>query len=282
MRLTRRQFLGSLATLLSAPLAGCWYDQTDSDSLVSTVFNFDKSDAILIQQGSHNLLVDTGLEDYSSVLVSRLRSLGVSSLDALIITHFDRDHVGGAEAVLKGFNVASVYQSNSPKESDEYDNYLKALTKVGITPTTVFNTNVSFSLGLATVVINGPAEYEYENDPSNNSSLITNVSFENMSYLLMGDAEKARIKEFIASYSRPGGKLALKVPYHGHTQGQLDELIEATKPDVAVITNGSDEPTADEIAEVTDLFEAAGADVYCTSDGTVTLNFVGSEIIASQ
>lgn len=282
MRLTRRQFLGSLATLLSAPLAGCWYDQTDSDSLVSTVFNFDKSDAILIQQGSHSLLVDTGLEEYGSALVSRLRSLGVGSLDALIITHFDRDHVGGAAAVLKGFNVANVYQSNSPKESDEYDDYLSALTKTGITPITVFNTNVLLSLGSASVLINGPAEEEYDNDPSNNSSLITNVSFDNMNYLLMGDAEKARIKEFIETYSRPEGKLALKVPYHGHAQGQLDELIDATKPDVAVITNGSDEPEEDEIAEVTSLFEAAGAEVYLTVNGTITLTFENAEVFVSQ
>ena len=282
MRLTRREFLGSLATLMTAPLVGCALDAAAEDKLVATVLNVDKADAILIQQGTSSLLVDTGTEEYASVLVSKLRSLGAYTLDALIITHFDQDHVGGAAAVLKSVNVKRVYQSNSPKESEEYDAYLSALSRAGITPTTVAGTNALFSLGAASVMINGPAEEVYDKDPSNNSSLITNVSFDSTDFLLMGDAENARIKEFIAAYTRPSGKLALKVPYHGHTQGQLGELIDAVRPNCAVISCGSDEPKDKEINEVKALLEEAGSEVYLTRDGTVTLTFEGLEILAEQ
>lgn len=282
MKLTRRQFLGSLTTLLSAPLAGCWLDPTDSDTMVATVFQADKADAILIQQGSSNILVDTGLQENATQLISSLRRLGANIIDALIITHFDRDHVGGAAAVLSSLTVRRVFQSNYPRESDEYDLYVAALAASGITPTTVVAQNSMTSLGNASVVINGPAEEEYDNEPSNNSSLITQISFADTTFLLMGDAEKARLKEFIASYTRPSGRLALKVPYHGHTQGQLDELIEAVQPNVAVITNGPEEPTADELTEVKALLEEAGAQVLATTAGDITLTFEGSSIIATQ
>lgn len=282
MQLSRRQFLGSLTALLSAPLAGCWLDPTDSDTMVATVFQADKADAILIQQGSSNILVDTGLQENAAQLISSMRKLGANILDALIITHFDKDHVGGAASVLSSMTVRRVFQSNYPRESDEYDLYVAALAAAGITPTTVTATNAMTSLGNASVVINGPAEEEYDDEPSNNSSLITTVSFGNTTFLLTGDAEKARLKEFIAGYTRPSGKLALKVPYHGHTQGQLDELIEAVQPDVAVITNGAEEPTADELTEVKALLEDAGSQVFATSAGAITLTFEGSSIIASQ
>lgn len=282
MKLTRRQFLGSLATLFSAPLAGCWQNGDGSSTLAATVFEAGKADAILIKQGSSSVLVDTGLEENASLLVSALQKMGVYSLDALIITHFDRDHVGGAATVIKSMPIRRVYQSNYPRESDEYDAYAEALDAAGINPTTVFGTNSFFKLGDASVIVNGPAEREYEKEPSNNSSLITTVSFDQTTFLLMGDAQNARIKEFISSYSRPSGAVALKVPYHGHTQGQLDELADAIKPDIAIFTNGADEPEDSEISEAKSIFEEVGATVYLTTGGDISLTFEGSNIQTEQ
>lgn len=282
MKLTRRQFLGSLATLFSAPLAGCWQNGDGSSTLAATIFEAGKADAILIKQGNSSALVDTGLEENASSLVSALQKLGVYSLDALIITHFDRDHVGGAATIIKSMPIRRVYQSNYPRESDEYDAYVEALDAAGINPTTVFGTNSFFKLGDASVIVNGPAEQEYEKEPSNNSSLITTVNFDQTTFLLMGDAQNARIKEFISSYSRPSGVVALKVPYHGHTQGQLDELAEAVKPDIAIFTNGTDEPEENEISEAKSIFEEVGAKVYLTTDGNISLTFEGSDIQAEQ
>lgn len=281
MELTRRQFIGSLATIFTVPLAGCW-QSGGSEKLEATVFQSGKADAILIKQGSSAMLVDTGLAENADTLVSSIHALGVYSLDALVITHFDRDHVGGAAEILDNFSVRRVFQSNYPRDNDEYYAYVAALDEAGITPTTVYNSNTFMKLGDASVVINGPAQKEYEDDPSNNSSLITTVSLNNSNFLLMGDAEKDRIKEFIASYARPSGALALKVPYHGHTQGKLEELFEAVKPDVAAITNGDDEPTADEIAEVTELLQDVGCDVFLTTDGDITLTFGSSSVSAKQ
>lgn len=282
MKLTRRQFLGSLTALFSAPLAGCWNDSSDSDEMVVTVFNAGKADAILLQQGDSSALVDTGLEENAAQLLSSIRALGTRSLDALIITHFDKDHVGGADTILENMSVRRVFQSNSTRDSEDYEEFIAVLEKLGITPTTVSAKNAMMMLGSASVIINGPSEEEYDKDPSNNSSLITTVSLGQTTMLLMGDAENARIKEFLASYTRPEGELALKVPYHGHTQGQLDELIEAVSPDIAVITCGSDEPETSEIEEVRELLENAGAQVFLTTAGDITLTFDGAKIVASQ
>lgn len=282
MRLTRREFLGSLTALLSAPLAGCIMDQPESNELVATVFQAGKADAILLQQGDAAILIDAGLEENAADLLSSIRALGTRSLDALIITHFDKDHVGGADTILENMSVRRVFQTNSTRDSEDYDEFIAVLQKLGITPTTVGSQNTMMTLGAASVMINGPAEEEYDKDPSNNSSLITTVKLGKTTFLLMGDAENARIKEFIASFTRPEGMLALKVPYHGHTQGQLDELIEAVQPDIAVITNGPEEPDASELTKVKAMLEEAGAQVLATTAGDITLTFDGTDIVASQ
>lgn len=60
-----------------------------------SIINVGKGDCILVQAGDASVLIDAGYENTVDVVLSHLRRQGVSHLDAMIITHYDRDHIGG-------------------------------------------------------------------------------------------------------------------------------------------------------------------------------------------
>ena len=235
-----------------------------------TFFKAGKADAAVIRTGNSVILVDTGLEKNGDELVASLEELGVETIDVLILSHFDKDHVGGADDILAAFPVGTVYQSNCTKDSDDYAEYEAALAAAGIEPVTVSET-VTFTMDGLTVTIDGPAETEYEKDPSNNSSLIVTVTGGGTTVLFAGDAEDARLAEYLETFTRPEGTVILKVPYHGHWQKTLTAFFTAVQPDVAVISCSKSEPDEDEVAKTTALLESLGAEVCLTYDGDVSL-----------
>ena len=252
--------------------AGCAAAETSTsaDTAEIVFFKAGKADAAVIMYEDSVIMIDTGLEKNADDLVEALEELGVEKIDVLIITHFDKDHVGGAAEILTTFPVGTVYQSNSPKDSDEYEDYLEALEMTGTDAVTVSDT-VSVSWGALSVMIDGPDQEEYPVDPSNNSSLVTTVSLGGTSVLFAGDAEDLRLEEFLEDYERPEGSVILKMPYHGHMQEQLSAFLDAVSPDAAVICCSKSEPDEEEREETEALLEEMGTETYLTFEGDVRL-----------
>ncbi len=234
-----------------------------------TFFKAGKADAAVLRTGNAVILIDTGLQKNSDDLIEALEAMGVEAIDVLVVSHFDKDHVGGAADILASFPVGTVYQSNWPKDSDEYDAYVAALAAADIIPVTVSRT-VTFTLDGMTVSIDGPSRPEYDDDPSNNSSLIASITCGGTTLLFAGDAQDARLTEYLADYERPEGTVILKVPYHGHWQETLPAFLAAVAPDVAVIPCSKSEPEAEEIDAVTALLEDLGAGIYLTYNGDIS------------
>lgn len=261
----------TILLLLAAVLLGCIGCGARADGDVTvTFFKAGKADAAVVQAGDAVILIDTGLAKNADELIESLETLGVERIDILIVSHFDKDHVGGAADILAHFAVGTVYQSNSPKDSDEYDAYVDALADAGLTAVTVSET-VALTVGGVTLAIDGPAEEAYDDDPSNNSSLIVTLTYGGHTVLFAGDAQDARLAEYLADFERPEGDLILKVPYHGHWQDMLPAFLEAAAPDAAVLPCSKSEPEADERARTEAYLESLGAAVYRTFEGDITL-----------
>ena len=267
--------------ILAAALVWTCGACTDREQIAITFFRAGKADAAVIQTKTGVILVDTGLEKNSEELVQSLKDLGVTKIDTLIISHFDKDHVGGAAAVLNAFPVGSVYQSNYPKDSEEYAAYVQALADFDLTAQTVSET-LTWTLDGVQVTIDGPNEAVYDADPSNNSSLIVTLSYGENTILFAGDAEDLRIEEFLGTYQRPAGKLILKVPYHGHWQDSLPDLLSAVDPAAAIICCSKSEPEAEDLNQTVSLLESKGAQVYLTRNGDVTLTCTTDSYRLSQ
>lgn len=244
------------------------------EELVCYCFKAGKADAHLIYNSKFALLIDCGEKGFGKDILSYMSAHGIKKLDMLIITHFDKDHVGGAAKIINSVPIDRVFQSNSPKQSDEYENYLKALKEKGLAAT-VLKSRQSFRLDNAEISILPPMQEAYADDPSNNSSLITSVRYGSRSMLFTGDIQDARIAEYLSRES--GNYDFLKVPYHGHYQNGLAKLFASVSPMIAVITSSDSEP---EDARTLKLLADEGAAVYLTRTAPVIVKCDGETIAA--
>ena len=247
-------------------------EEADAAELEVHFFDAGKADAILLTTAHGTVLIDAGEKGFGKTILAYLAEKGVECVDYLIVTHFDRDHVGGAAKVINGVEVGAVLQSNRPKDSEEYEKYVKALANANIEPVTVRDV-CAFTLDGVAYSVDPPRRSEYSADGSNNSSLIVTVQNGARRFLFTGDAQTERLAEFL------DGKNAacdvLKLPHHGQDEPLLDALLEAAKPAYAVITSSDEEPESE--ATVAAL-EKAGVRVLLTREGAVTFRSDGASL----
>ncbi len=262
-------------TIISSFLLTACSVTGSADKISVYFFNAGKADSCIISDGEHTVMIDTGESDLYEDISSYFKQNNITSLDCLIITHFDKDHVGSASSVIENTDVATVYQSNVPKESEYYTAYLAALESKSITPVTVSG-DLEFTLGDMNFKINGP-ETVYEKNDSNNSSLITSLFYGDTSFIFMGDAQNDRLKDFIFQNSTTYD--FVKIPYHGNFQKQLDNLLENITPTYAVITSSEEEP---EEEDMTNLLDNMGIKYYLTRMGDITVTSDKTKITITQ
>ena len=125
---------------------------------------------------------------------------------------------------------------------------------------TVKTENGSFSLD--------PPDIDYGDD--NNNSLVTTVTWRETSFLLLGDAKKNRLNEFLDaaldSYE------LIKLPHHGDSNKPLLKLIAQTAPRYAAATVSPAEEIEDKLLAA---LAAAGTEVFRTDGGTVSAEWTG-------
>ena len=261
-----------LAGLLSAGVSAC----AGSDELCIHVFELGKADAYLISAGDSAVLIDSGESGAGKLIVQYMKEQGIRDLDCLILTHFDKDHVGGAAKVLKSVPVQRVLQSNSPRDSKQMEKYLKALDQADFEAETVREA-VTFSLGGAEFTVYPPQKEDYDKDPSNNSSLVTSVKFGENSFLFTGDSESARLAEVLGLDL--GKYDLLQIPHHGEWDMLLVSLVRATDPSLAVITSSEEEP---EDKRTLQLLEQEGVEALLSREGELDIVSNGTEISVTQ
>ena len=240
-----------ILVLITIPFIISYLNNKNSNNYDFKIYFFSagKADAIILSKDNKYIMIDTGEESLSGEILEYFKNNNITKLDYLIITHFDKDHIGSASAIIQNIEIGEVLQSNSPKDSEYYDNYLEALNKMNITPLTISN-NYEIELSDLKITVNGP-EIIYDNNESNNSSLIVSIKYNNQSFLFMGDAMNARIKDFIETNNETYN--FIKIPYHGNYLKQLSNLLINTNPTYGVITcsktDGCDEETLDLLKE---------------------------------
>ncbi|MBR0280050.1 MAG: MBL fold metallo-hydrolase [Oscillibacter sp.] len=235
-------------------------------------FQAGKADAFLLITPESAVLIDCGEKGFGKTILAELEARNIAKLDLMIITHFDQDHVGGAARIINNFPVERILQSNSPKDSEEYEKYIKAVKNASIEPETV-RENLSFALDGVAYTVNPPKKTKYNSDSSNNSSLIVSVTNGANRLLFTGDAEDERLEEFLTLDW--GTFDFLKMPHHGNWHEPLPLLLETTAPRYAVITSSDEEP---EDAETLELLESSGVETFLTRNGQVIVRSDGENI----
>ena len=248
--------------------------------LTVSILKVGKADAIILTEKDHVMVIDCGEEDDGQEVVDFLKNKGIFEVEVLIITHFDKDHVGGADTLLESLPVQTVLLPAYEGSGTEYLDFLTALDRTGIEPVRLSEEEL-FLFGSSVVRIDPPASYELTqnvSDADNDFSLITTVTHGNNRLCFMGDAEKQRIRGWIAGEAA-SECIFLKVPYHGVYNEALSELLETVRPKYAAVCSSAKNP-AD--AKTLELLKAYGTDVLQTKDGDLTVISDGTSLSMHQ
>lgn len=227
------------------------------------------ADSILLQTKEADILIDTGIEEDSARLLDKLHGLEVDDIELLILTHPDKDHIGGAVSLLEKFPVAQIILTDCEKGSELQDELQKKLQEElgagkAMIPESV--TELTFDKLLLTVY--PPQEAEYKN--SNNYSIGVLAEYEGKKFFFAGDAKKKRIKELLEE-DLPKVDV-YKLAHHGRDNEASDELILQLRPQYAVVTaEGAEEKTKKALDQVgARLFSTYEKDVhFSVKDGVL-------------
>ncbi|SEK62361.1 Metal-dependent hydrolase, beta-lactamase superfamily II [Carnobacterium iners] len=255
-------FIGLLLFFLIRPLVS---ETPEKTKIV--IFGLGKADSIYIESENETILIDAGLKSTKEELALKLKAVRVKRLDYLILTHPDKDHVGGASYILDGFEVGKLIQSNHFKDTKREARIQKVVDEKEIENVRLTE-DLSFELGTLKVTIITPEENDYKGD--NDHSLITLIEDGDLNYLFAGDAEEELLEETL-KIDLP--KIDLyKVAHHGRENPNSEKFIEKISPKLSVITNSKKD------SEVEDLLEKQGSTVMYAFEKDIHLSSDGKEI----
>lgn len=258
--------------------AGCACRPSDSDAadkLDLYAFSVGKADALLIRTRDAAVMIDTGENGDGDELVEHLRALGVEKLDLLILTHFDKDHIGGADALIRSLPIARIIMPAYEKDSKQRTELLEAIEAANV-PVTKQTEDESMTFGAMDLSFwVSPVSFDGKSD--NEQSLITKILYGGKTLLFMGDAEKEELRSLIFSGKNLTCDL-LKLPHHGVYDANLFELLAVALPQYVVICDSAKNPAEEQTMQTLDLFEPTvlqtkNGDVHITvAEGKITVN----------
>lgn len=200
------------------------------------------------------------------IVVPYLKSKGIGSIDKLILTHGDLDHVGGAVDVLEGMKVKEVWISPGSAQKEVMAEVMLAAKGSEVREAKMGDT---WQAGDSLFSILSPDDDVYE---GNDDSLVIYAHTGGMKWLFTGDLEESGERKMIRRYNVEAD--VLKVGHHGSASSTSVEFLETVDPKVAIISAGKDNRFGHPHPDVVARLEKGGVRIYNTADdGAVTYRF---------
>ena len=236
------------------------------------ILKIGKADCIVINTGNKIVMIDTGEEENLPQIHAFMQKRGYNTVDTLILTHFDKDHIGGTTDIISRYNVGTVIESSFTSDSRWYLSY----HSLDIKPIKL-KEDYSFTFDSCDFKIDIPKLEKYSTKQDNNSSLVISMKIGNSSLLFCGDAMELRVKELIDEDI--GHYDFVKLPHHGGFLANYGEFLDMVKPSYGAITCSNKNPASNSTLEI---LKEYGTEVYQTKNGSITISLNGDEIQIEQ
>ncbi|MFJ8264781.1 ComEC/Rec2 family competence protein [Peribacillus asahii] len=252
-----------------------------SSQAASTVkvhfINVGQGDSILIQTGNENILIDGGGKGKGDEVVAYLKKQKVSTLNAVVSTHPDADHIGGLAYVIQTLKVKSVYAPKVSHTTQAYKDFLLAVKKKKLTIKTA-KQGVEITTKAKDISLKFLAPVTiYTKSDLNNWSAVLLLKHNKKSFLFMGDAEEKAEADMLAKKVIPDIDV-LKVAHHGAKEATTTSFLNKAKPNYSVISvgkNGYGHPTS----SVLNRLKKTNSKVYRTDkQGNIIFTSTGTKL----
>jgi competence protein ComEC len=197
-----------------------------------TMLDVGQGDAILLETPAAAVLVDQGIPE--AHVADDLQRLGVDELDLLVLTHPQRDHVGGAAEVLEELRVDAILDPLLAASSEDHRAALRVARRRGV-PIIVARAGRTITLGRLRLAVLWPPDAGSAGEDPNLNATVIHASYGDLDALLTADAESG----VTLPLRLPPAEI-LKVAHHGSADEGLEALLRQTRPRLALISCGED------------------------------------------
>ncbi len=210
-----------------------------------------QGDCTIIMSKGKTAIIDSGPYSASDDLVTYLRTMGISDIDYLIVTHPHEDHMGSFADVIEMLGAKCIIMNDARPDGDSDSlafNRLQETISAKEVERIIPALNMKIDVGEVGIEIIGPLDEFSANE--NNQSLILRVSAKSLTCLIMGDAEEDSEELLIDKYGTSLKSDVLKAGHHGSKTSTGDALLGAADPDYVVFSAGKNnifEHPADEV-----------------------------------
>ncbi len=265
--------------------------------LIISMLDIGQGDAVLIQTGAKNILIDTGDDKYyedgkkgkeNTQLLSELQKLKIDHIDTLVMTHAHADHIGKADKVIAQYGVKELVYNGIPSTSKYFINALKAAKANGTQQVKVKAGDVlDFGNGVSFEIVS-PSQSLIDEDTAaikakkkvdvNNESVVGRLTFGNFAMLFTGDAEGPVEKDMVASYGKKLKCQVLKAGHHGSKTSSTAEFLKMVQPESVVMSLGVNNQYGHPHEALLNRLQKQGVkNIYRTdANGTITIVSDGS------
>ena len=265
--------------------------------LTISMLDIGQGDAVLIQTGAKNILIDTGDDKYyedgkkgkeNTQLLTELQKLKIDHIDTLVMTHAHADHIGKADKVIAQYGVKELVYNGIPSTSKYFINALKAAKANGTQQVKVKAGDVlDFGNGVSFEIVS-PSQSLIDEDTAaikakkkvdvNNESVVGRLTFGNFAMLFTGDAEGPVEKDMIASYGKKLKCRVLKAGHHGSKTSSTAEFLKLVQPESVVMSLGVNNQYGHPHEALLNRLQKQGIkNIYRTdANGTITIVSDGS------
>jgi competence protein ComEC len=238
-----------------------------------------QGDALVIKSLGRVAVIDVGKDEES--IDNCLTELGVRTIDLLVLTHFDFDHVGGLTGALGGRVVSHAIVSGFPDDRPATKSSLDQLKEIG-TQVIIAEPTISGSLGEFDWRVLAPTKTASEAKDSNDASVTMVFRSSKFDLVLLGDlgAEgqervSRSLMQVLGSSVKP---LILKVSHHG-SNDQSASFHQQLEPDLALISVGSENGYGHPGKQALQILGSVGAQVLRTDLlGAIAISSAGGEL----
>lgn len=271
-------FLGLL--FLAAFFVWCAVFSESRDGLEVAFLDVGQGDAIFIQAPNGNqILVDAGQNRAVLRELSKVMPFYDRSIDMLIATHPDSDHIGGMPDILERFNVDYILESGAKSERAVYATLEKIIEEKNVNKI-LARRGMKINFGEGAYLLILFPDRDASGMDSNDASIVAKLIYGNTSFLLTGDSPK-KIEQYIASLSPESLDVdVLKAGHHGSRTSTSEILLGYSSPDFAVISSGKDNRYGHPHQEVLGMLDKFGIKILRTDEsGTIIMKSDDEDII---